>query len=189
MVASRWPAGFNMPYCGDFLRWRRDPVWLLNNSEEIFGRSFTEVKDEDSFTIKQYVEACLPVMEGILKSRKQGSKNAVKITADILTTLDRDMSAQRWSNVVLVPELQITHDGKQIPLAYASETTKEVVLKINTSEQNKNPLDIDSLSTISTWVTDMNRKSVEGPDALYVSAIKKIVSRQLFEQEKRYDIR
>lgn len=189
MVASRWPSGFTLPYCSDLLKWRRDQVWLINNSNEIFGQPFTEVRDEDSFTVKQYIEGCLPVMEEILKSRKQGSRNAAKITADILAALDRDMSANRWSDVVLVSELQISHEGKAIPLAYASDTTKEVVLKINASEQNGNPLDIDSLSTISTWVTDMNRKSVEGPDAMYVSAIKKIVSRQLFEQEKRYDIR
>lgn len=187
MVADRWPAGFRLPYCGDLIKWRRDPVWLLNNSKDIFNRPFTEVKEEDSATIKLYVEACLPVMQEILKIRKQGSGNAARLTSDIVRSLDRDMSAQRWNHVALVPELQITRDGQPIPLAYISIPTREVVLKINTSEQNKIALDIDSLSTISAWVMSMNRKSVEGPDALYVEAIKKIVSRQLFDQEKRYD--
>lgn len=187
IVTEQWPTGFRLPYCGDLLKWRRDPVWLVNNSSDLFERSFVEVKDEDSPTIKLYVESCLPVIEEIMKSRKLGSRNASKITSDIVTALERDISARRWTKIALVPELQITHDGKPIPLAYTSNTTRDVVLKINTSEQNKLPLDIDTLSTISTWVTDMNRKSVDGPDALYVAAVKKIVSRQLFEQEKRYD--
>jgi hypothetical protein len=182
-----WPTGFRLPYCGDLIKWRRDPVWLINNSRDIFGRSFTELKEEDSAAIKRYVEACMPVMQEILKIRKQGSQNAAKLTADILTALDRDMSAQRWSHIALVPDLQITHEGQPIPLAYVSNPTREVVLKINTSEQNRIALDIDSLSTISAWVMNMNRRSTEGPDALYVDAVKKIVSRQLFEQEKRYD--
>jgi hypothetical protein len=189
MVAARWPAEFRQPYCGDLIKWRRDPVWLVNNSKDIFGRPFTEMKDEDSATIKLYVEACLPVMKEILKIRRQGSTNAVRLTADITTSLDRDMSAQRWNDVALVPELQISHEGQPLPLAYASEPTRDVVLKMNTSELNRVVLDIDSLSTISTWVTNMSRKSVEGPDALYVEAVRKIVSRQLFQQEKRYDTR
>lgn len=186
-MKDAWPAAFRQPYCGDLIKWRRDPVWLINNSKDIFGRSFTEMKEEDAPAIKRYVEACVPVMQEILKIRRQGSQNAPKLSADILTAVDRDMSAQRWSHIALVPDLQIMHEGQHIPLAYASAPTREVVLKINTSEQNKIALDIDSLSTISAWVMNMNRRSAEGPDALYVDAVKKIVSRQLFEQEKRYD--
>ena len=186
-VKDSWPAAFRLPYCGDLIKWRRDPVWLINNSKDIFGRSFTEMKEEDTATIKRYVESCVPVMQEILKVRRQGSQNAAKLTVDILATLDRDMSAQRWSHIALVPDLQVVHEGQPIPLAYVSAPTREVVLKINTSEQNKIALDIDSLSTISAWVMNVNRRIADGPDALYVEAVKKIVSRQLFDQEKRYD--
>jgi hypothetical protein len=187
LVKDRWPGDMKLPYCGDLLKWRRDPIWLINNSQEIFGKSFLKVNDDEKPVINLYIESCMPVMEGILKSRKLGSRNAARMAADILAGLDRDISAQRWNNIELVPALQMEHENQSVPLAYASEQTRDVVLKINTSEQKKIPLDIDSLSTISSWVSDMGRRGKEGPDQLYVAAIKKIVSRQLFQQEKRFD--
>lgn len=193
LVKEKWPEQMKIPYCSDLLKWRRDPIWLTNNSKDIFGQAFIETKDESLPILKLYVEACLPIMEGILKARKVGRSGAVKITAtkitvDILSGLERDMSAQRWQEIALIPELQLVHNNQIVQLAYVSDQTRDIALKINTSEQNKIPLDIDTLSTISAWINDMNRRNTnDGPDALFVAALKTIVSRQLFQQEKRYD--
>jgi hypothetical protein len=186
-VKRDWPQTMKLPVCGDLLQWKRDKDWLLNNSETIFGRAFLDLTETEKPIVKLYIDSCLPVMEGILKARRIEVRLADRIHEDIISSLDRDVSASLWKDIVLAPSLDVMHEGKKIPLAYVSDSTRDIVLKINTSEMNGVILDIDNLSLISGWVRDMERKKVTGPDALFVSAVKQVVSRQLFEQEKKFD--
>lgn len=186
-VQRDWPKTMKLPMCGDLLAWKRDQVWLLNNSDAIFGKPFVELTEYEKPIVKMYIESCLPVMEDIVKARKIETSTARRIHADIISSLERDVSAALWKEIVLAPSLDVTHEGKKIPLAYVSESTRDIVLKLNTAESSGVLLDIDTLSVISGWTRDMERKKITGPDALFVAAVKGVVSRQLFDQERKYD--
>lgn len=182
-----WPAGLHMPYCAELIEWKRDPDWFTNNSDVIFKTSFVDLPQEYEPILKGYVEACKPVAEEIVRKRGLPRNRVSQVFADIETSLTRDLSAQRWKGIELVPALRLEHEGKPIPLAYVTASTRDIVLKLNTSETNKIALDINTLASISSWATDMKKRDVVGPDALYVEKIREIVARQLFEQETRYD--
>lgn len=182
-----WPTSMKMPFCADLLKWKRDPVWFTNNAEDLFGGSFYQLNDADGNIVTKYVQACSPVLIEILKARQLDPKIADKFVNDITESIKRDQSAAIWNNVKLVPEFELKKDEKPIPLAYLSKPTRDIVIKLNAAITNNVLLDTDSLGQISTWIGDMNRANVKGPDQLYVEAIKSVVSNQLFKQESKYD--
>jgi hypothetical protein len=169
-----WPAATRMPYCADLLRWRRDPVWLVNNATEIFGAPFYSLTDDGAGVVKNLINACVPVVEAINKARGSKLSSPKTLLADIATSVDRDQGAQRWAQVEFVPQLQVTYEGQPIPFSYVGKNTQEIALRLNTSERNKIPLNQDELATISRWTTDMLRSNNVGPDAEYVRAIKAV---------------
>jgi hypothetical protein len=178
-----WPAESKMPYCADLLNWKRDPVWLVNNAAEIFGTPFYSLSDEGAGAIKNFVNACQPVVAAIVKARGSRIGTASKtLLSDIVTSVERDQGAQRWAQIDFVPAFKVSYEGQPIPFSYIGKNTQEIALRLNTSERNKIPLSQDELATISRWTTDMLRSKKEGPDVEYVKAIKGVVAAQLFSQ-------
>jgi hypothetical protein len=177
-----WPPGMKMPYCADLLEWKRDPVWLVNNAKDIFGSTLYSLTDEGAGAIKNFANACRPVVAAIVKARGSKMKSPNALIDDIVSSVERDQSAQRWEQIEFVPQFKVQYEGQQIPFSYVGKNTQEIVLRLNTSERNRIPLNQDELATISRWTTDMLRMSKAGPDTEYVKAIKAVVAAQLFSQ-------
>jgi hypothetical protein len=181
-----WPSESKMPYCADLLKWKRDPVWLVNNAPDIFGTPFYALTDEGAGAIKNFVNACQPVVEAIVKARGSRIGTASKtLLNDIVSSVERDQGAQRWSQIDFIPAFKVSYEGQPIPFSYIGKNTQEIALRLNTSERNKIPLSQEELATISRWTTDMLRFKREGPDVEYVKAIKAVVAAQLFAQSSR----
>lgn len=181
-LKPNWPSTLKMPYCADLLTWKRDPVWLVNNSSDIFGSRLYSITDEAAGAVKNLINGCRPVVDAILKARGGHIKNAKAILDDIITSVERDQAAQRWAKIEFVPQFRIEHDGAPIPFSYIGKNTQEVLLRLNTSEKNGIPLNEEELAAISTWAKEMIRNSEIGPDAEYVRAIRNVVASQLFSQ-------
>lgn len=176
----QWPQSLRMPFCSDLLDWKRDPVWLFNNSNVIFSGSFNTISETEAATVKAYVKACKPIAKAVSAARKRRVDNSGIILDDIISSVDRDQSAQRWSTIEFIPQFMVEHEGRRVPFSYIGPTTQEIVLRLNTSEKNKIPLNQDELAAISKWSSDILRSTEPSPDQEYAKAVKGIVASQLF---------
>src|SRR5690606_23247469 len=54
-----------VPTCQTILDWKRDSVWNVNNSQELFGKDFRELTRENAVILKGFVGECVPVAKQI----------------------------------------------------------------------------------------------------------------------------
>lgn len=166
--------------CSRIFDFRKDPIWLANNSDEIFGVPFEKMTPSQLQFAKAFLSECQPVLVEILKLRGKNDSDAAKLVKSINTSIDRDQKIPQVQIENLVEDLVPIRDGRAVPLAYVSPNTVSVVRRVNTSLLRKMRLQSDDMVLISKWADNVFDLIPEGPDRAYAEKVKTAITRAMF---------
>lgn len=175
-----WPAREGVALCSSIFAFRKDAIWLTNNSEDVFGVAFESMSAAQLDGARAFLEECKPVLEGILKARGKNKEPVAKIVRSMRLSIDRDSRIREVTIDNLDPELIPRRDGKQVPLAYVSPNTIGILRRVNTSLKGKTPLQTSDQVLISKWADDVFKLVPEGPDRAYAERVKFAITTQMF---------
>lgn len=175
-----WDSNDEFPACATFLEWKRDDVWFTNNSKDLFGRSFIEMREEELALYRRLAEACRPAMEKILERWRIDPDTAALTVDSITESIDMDAAARKENPEALPKALQVHHAGRRVPLSYLRATTREVVRRILEVENSDRVMPASTLIRISRWAKQVMDNESAGPDRLYAERIRGIVSEHMF---------
>jgi hypothetical protein len=166
--------------CTRIFDFRKDPVWLTNNSGEVFGVPFERMTAPQLLSARAFLSECQPVLAQILTLRNKNDSDAEKLVKSINTSIDRDQKIPQIHIDGLVEDLIPVRDGKVVPLAYVSPNTVSVVRRVNTSLLRKTRLRTDDLVLISKWADNVFELIPQGPDRAYAEKVKQAITREMF---------
>jgi hypothetical protein len=166
--------------CTKIFDFRKDSVWLTNNSDEVFGTPFEKMTPTQLTSARSFMADCQPALEEVLKLRGKNGDDAAKLIKSINTSIDRDQKIPAVQIDNLVEDLIPVRDGRVIPLAYVSPNTVAVVRRVNTSLLRKVRLQTDDLVLISQWADNVFQLVPEGPDRAYAERVKNAITKQMF---------
>lgn len=178
--AGIWPAHEGVALCSTIFDFRKDPIWLTNNSKEVFGVSFEGMTSTQLDAARTFLDDCSPVLEGILRARGKNKEPVARIVRSIKLSIDRDSRIPEVTIDNLDPELVPMRDGKAVPLAYLSPNTVGIVRRVNTSLLRRTPLQTSDQVLISKWADDVFKLVPEGPDRAYAERVKFAITTQMF---------
>lgn len=178
--AGTWPANDGTALCSSIFAFRKDPIWLTNNSKEVFGIAFEDMTDRQIEASRSFLDDCSPVLEGILRARGKNKEPVAKIIRSMKLSVDRDSRIREVTIDNLDPELVPVRDGKPVPLAYVSPNTVGILRRVNTSLLRRTPLQTGDQVLISNWADDVFKLVPEGPDRAYAERVKFVVTTQMF---------
>lgn len=180
--SPHWTWG-SPPSCLDVLSWKRDPIWLTENSEEVFGKAFSAMDSSGRAMSVGFSKECLPVMEAAVKASKTATAEAAAaIVEDIELAAARAEEASTENPEELAESLRVTHKGQRIPLAYISEASKKMVRFASDIEKRNVKLTTDQLIMLSKWAEKVTNERGQGPERLYADAVRKIIRKQMFHR-------
>lgn len=174
-----WTAG-TLPVCGDLLRWKRDPVWLTNNSKEIFGLSFGEMTDKQRGIALEFAAACVPVMQSILKIWKHKGNASEAFVADMRISSERDATAFAEMTELKSAYISVSWQGNQIPWAYLGENARKMVEMAERAMRENGRFSLEQMTVLSSWIETVDDAGNNGPDKAYANFIKDLISSQMF---------
>jgi hypothetical protein len=177
---SVFPVEGGIVLCTRLFDFRKDPVWLWNNSAEIFGRPFERMTPEQLAAARDLISECKPVLVQVLKARRLDEGDAEKLVKSMNISIDRDQKIPLVQIENLVSELVPKRDGKPIPLAYVSPNTLSVIRRVNSSLLRKVRLQTDDMVMISKWADSVFDLVPAGPDRAYAEVIKNAVTKEMF---------
>jgi len=175
-----FPVEGGLMLCTRLFEFRKDPVWLTNNSDEVFGQAFEEMDPSKLVAARKFMDECNPVLTEIIKARRKNEADVAKLIRSINISIDRDQKIRDVHIDNLSEELIPTRDGKVVPLAYVSPNTVSVVRRVNTSLVRKVRLQTDDLVLISKWADNVFDLVPEGPDRAYAERVKTVITRAMF---------
>lgn len=175
-----WPGNDGVALCSSIFAFRKDPIWLTNNSKEVFGVPFETMTAAQLDGARTFLDDCSPVLEGILKARGKNKEPVEKIVRSIKLSIDRDSRIPEVAIENLDPELVPIRDGKAVPLAYLSPNTVGILRRVNTSLLRRTPLQTSDQVLISKWADDVFKLVPEGPDRAYAERVKFAITTQMF---------
>lgn len=175
-----WPAREGVAVCSSIFSFRKDPIWLTNNSKDVFGVAFEAMDATQLDKARAFLDECSPVLEGILVARGKNKEPVAKIMRSVRLSVDRDSRIPLVKIDNLDPELVPIRDGRPVPLAYLSPNTVGIVRRVNTSLMRKIPLQTSDQVLISNWADDVFKLVPEGPDRAYAERVKFAITTQMF---------
>lgn len=178
--APRWKWG-EPPSCLRVLSWKRDPVWLSDNSEEVFGRALSSLDDDGRAMAAGFAKECLPVLEAALLANKLKAPAAQAIVDDIAAAAEREGEAAREGADDLAPTLRVSHDGKTVPLSYLGQNSRKMVEVANNAEKAARKLTTEEMIMLSKWAERVVMDGHDGPERLYADAVRTVISNHLFK--------
>lgn len=183
-ISEKYKGIFPVPdgrmLCSRIFDFRKDPIWLANNSDEIFGTPFEKMTPSQLQAARGFLSECQPVLVEILKLRGKNDADAARLVKSINTSIDRDQKIPQVQIENLVEDLIPVRDGKAVPLAYVSPNTVSVVRRVNTSLLRKMRLQSDDMVLISKWADNVFDLIPEGPDRAYAEKVKIAITRAMF---------
>jgi hypothetical protein len=183
-ITEKYKGVFPVPdgrmLCTRIFDFRKDPIWLVNNSDEVFGTPFEKMTAAQLQSARAFLSECQPVLVDILKLRGKNDSDVAKLVKSINTSIDRDQKISQVQIENLVEDLVPVRDGKAIPLAYVSPNTVSVVRRVNTSLLRKIRLQTDDMVLISKWADNVFDLIPEGPDRAYAEKVKSAITRAMF---------
>lgn len=184
--AKFWTSEGPFPACASFLHWKRDDIWLTNNSKELFGKSFMEMTPDELGFYKRVAQECEPVMGAILDRWRRHPSQAEGIVKSIVQSIELDALAAQEKNLQIPQDMVVMNDGSRIPIAYLRPTTQKVVKRVLALEKANRVMPTNSLLQISKWADQLETEGKEGPDLAYARTIKSIVASHLFRSADQY---
>lgn len=166
--------------CTRIFDFRKDPIWLSNNSDEVFGVPFEKMTPAQLHSARAFLSECQPVLVEVLRLRGKNDADVAKLVKSINTSIDRDQKIPQVHIENLVGDLVPVRDGKAVPLAYVSPNTVSVVRRVNTSLLRKIRLQTDDMVLISKWADNVFDLIPEGPDRAYAEKVKLAITREMF---------
>ncbi len=183
-ISEKYKDTFPLPegrmLCTGIFDFRKDPIWLSNNSDQIFGIPFEKMTPSQLEAARAFLSECQPVLVEVLKLRGKNDADAAKLVKSINTSIDRDQKIPQVHIENLVDDLVPVRDGKAVPLAYVSPNTVSVVRRVNTSLLRKVRLQTDDMVLISKWADNVFDLIPEGPDRAYAEKVKLAITREMF---------
>lgn len=181
--AGMWPGAKEGILCSRIFDFRKDPIWLSNNADEMFGIAFEKMSPAQLQAVRSYTSECKPALLGILKSRPGNTMPTGiidRLLKSIGLSLDRDQKIPDVHIDNLVKDLIPVRDGKPVPLAYVSPNTVGIVRRVNTSLLRNVKMQTEDLVLISKWAEDVYKLTPEGPDRAYAERVRTVVQKQMF---------
>lgn len=179
--APRWTWG-EIPSCVSVLRWRRDPVWHKDNSEDLFGLRLRVMDAEQRALVAGFARECVPVMETVLSANRLPIQDAAALAKDIEESAKREGEAAAENPEYLAPSLRVEHDGKRVPLAYLGESARRMVAVANHAVKTGYRLTTEQLIMLSQWSDKVRSQRSAGPERLYAERIRDFVREQMFDR-------
>jgi hypothetical protein len=177
-----FPANKGRILCTDIFAFRKDPIWLMNNSDEIFGVAFENMTPHQLRSARSFLSECQPVLKEVLKLRGKNDGDVDRLIKSINTSIDRDQKIPQIQIENLDPDLVPLKDGKPVPLAYVSPNTVTIVRRVNTSLRRKIRLQMDDMVLISKWADNVFDLIPAGPDRAYAEKVKLSITRSMFPE-------
>lgn len=175
-----WGTDKPFPACAGFLRWKKDDVWMTNNSKELFGTAFMDMTPEMLGFYKRVVQECQSVMGSILERWRRHPSQAEAIVKSIVQSIEVDALAAQEKELKIPQHLVVMNGGERIPLAYLRPTTQKVVKRVIALERANRVMPTNSLLQISKWADQVESADDDGPDLMYARVIKDVVASHLF---------
>lgn len=183
-ISEKYKDVFPLPegrmLCTRIFDFRKDPVWLANNSDEVFGTPFEKMTPSQLQAARAFLSECQPALVEILRLRGKNDSDVARLVKSINTSIDRDQKIPQVHIENLVEDLIPIRDGKAVPLAYVSPNTVSVVRRVNTSMLRKIRLQTDDMVLISKWADNVFDLIPEGPDRAYAEKVKLAITREMF---------
>jgi len=177
--APRWKWG-DPPSCLQVLNWKRDPVWLTENSGEVFGKPLAEMDDEGRALAAGFSKECRPVMEAALQANRMDPSAALAIVNDVAAAAEREGEAAKEKPDDLAPALKVYHSGRQVPLAYIGKSSRKMVLIASGAEKAGRKLTTEELIMLSKWAEQIVMEETDSPERLYADAVRTVIGKHLF---------
>ena len=178
--AAAWSLPGGVPLCTALFGFRKDPVWLSNNSAKVFGTPFERMGPDQLAATRSFVGDCAPVLRQILDLRGEKADTADKLAGSIEKSIDRDQKIPMVTIEDLHPSLIAYRDGKRVPLAYVSPGTVSIVRRVNNAIVHGTRIKTQDLVVISKWADDIFRLMPAGPDRAYAEKVKEAATAQMF---------
>lgn len=173
----------DIPSCKVILSWSRDPIWIEDNSEDIFGKSLADMTKVERSYLKGFIDECTIVLD-LMRKQIKVEKNAVdRILQDVKLSIQRENKASDEDLSQIAESLIILRKGKRIPLAYIGPTAQRWVKFANSFEINDTSMRVEDMINLSRWIEKVDTdKNKESPEILYARAVRDIVSRRMFSK-------
>lgn len=180
--APHWKGG-EPPSCLRMLSWKRDQVWLSDNSGDVFGTPFAEMDDEGRAMAAGFAKECVPVMTAALKANWMAPNGAAAISDDIAASAERESEAARERPETVAPSLRVLHDGRPVPLSYLGKRSRKMVEVASQAENAGRKLTTEEMIMLSKWAEKVVLTGEIGPERLYADAVRRVISNHLFNSK------